>query len=90
VLSVADEATRPLITALAVEPVHVTEAVSSRYAVEQLDRLTDRALHRQVVDVKASLERLPADGEEYAAVFAELLGLEQQRRAIRDRAMGVS
>jgi DNA primase len=83
------DAARSLITALAVEPILADDDVVPRYATEQLDRLADRALERRIVDVKATLERLPVDGPDYQEVFAELLALEQQRRAIRDRAMGV-
>ncbi len=77
-----------LITALAVEPL-LTDTVDARYAGEQVARLAERSLLQRITDAKAQLERTnPDDAAGYGAAFAQLLDLEQQRRALRDRLVG--
>jgi DNA primase len=77
-----------LVTSLAVEPL-LTDSVDARYAGEQVDRLAERSLLQRITDAKAQLERTnPEDADGYNAAFTQLLELEQQRRALRDRLVG--
>ena len=85
-----DDAVRALVTELAVEPVRTDDTVDDRYAREQLARVKGRQVDAVVVDLRSKLQRLDPSSEEYSAVFGELVSLEQQRRQLRDVAMGES
>ena len=85
----ANDAVRSVVTELAVEPPRVDGEPDDRYAAEQVARLQERQLTRRVVELKSRLQRInPEESEEYNKVFGELIALEQQRRLLRDRAIG--
>ncbi|HEY5186276.1 MAG TPA: DNA primase [Actinomycetes bacterium] len=85
----ANDAVRSVVTELAVEPTRVDGDPDDRYAAEQVARLQERQLTRRVVELKSRLQRInPEESEEYNKVFGELIALEQQRRLLRDRAIG--
>lgn len=84
----ADAAVRSLVMELAVEPLRTDDDSQSRYAREQLARVQGRQVDANVVDLRSRLQRLDPESVEYTAVFGELVALEQQRRQLRDVAMG--
>ena len=81
---------RDLITKLGVEPVRSSHESDDRYAVELLARIQERQLTRMIADAKSKLGRLnPVEAEEeYRRLFGDLVALEQQRRVLRERALG--
>ncbi|QFG25708.1 DNA primase [Actinomadura sp. WMMB 499] len=81
---------RDLITMFGVEPVRSASESDDRYAAELLARIQERQLTRKISDAKSKLGRLnPVEGlEEYNRLFGELMALEQQRRVLRERALG--
>jgi DNA primase len=86
----ADDAVRGLVRELAVEPIPTEEQAQARYAVEVLARLEELAATRRITELKSRLQRVnpveqPAD---YNRLFGELVALEQQRRSLRERAIG--
>ncbi len=84
-----DDVSRSLVTELAVEPLRVDGAVDSRYVGEQVARIRERVVTKQVVELRSQLQRVdPSDTTEYNRVFAELLSLEQVRRDLREVALG--
>ncbi len=85
-----DESLRALATRFAVEPVRAELASEERYGQAVLARLAEIAVTRALVQVKAKMERLnPVEQlQEYNRLFGELVALEQQRRVLRERAVG--
>jgi DNA primase len=84
-----DDAVRSVVTELAVEPLRVDGDPDARYVDEQVGYLQERLVQSQVAEVRSRLQRLDPDhGDEYQRVFGELVGLEQQRRLLRERALG--
>jgi DNA primase len=85
----ANDAVRSVVTELAVEPLRCQGDPDQRYVDEQLGRISERLVQLQVVDLKSRLQRIdPTDTEQYNRVFGELIVLEQQRRQLRDQAIG--
>ncbi|MFC5750106.1 DNA primase [Actinomadura rugatobispora] len=82
---------RELITRLGVDPVHSAHETDDRYAGELLARIQERQLTRLITDLKSKLERLNAaeSAEDYNRLFGDLVALEQQRRVLRERGLGV-
>ncbi|GII68007.1 DNA primase [Sphaerisporangium melleum] len=85
-----DDALRALATRFAVDPVAADLAVEERYGQAVLARLAEIAVTRALTQVKAKMERLnPIEQQqEYNRLFGELVALEQQRRVLRERAVG--
>lgn len=85
-----DRETVSLITALAVEPLRSDSEASERYAEAQLARLEELSVTRSVTELKSRLQRLdPVEQQsQYNRLFGELVALEQQRRVLRERAIG--
>jgi DNA primase len=91
--SAPDDATKALLTQLAVEPMHTPGAdgeADARYASVQLARLEEISVSRQIAQLKSRLQRIdpttaPA---EHARMFGDLIGLEQRRIVLTDRANG--
>ncbi len=81
---------RSLVTALAVDPLHTGADTQERYADSILARLQEIVLSRRIAALKSKLQRTnPLEqAEEHARLFAELITLENQRRLLRDRAIG--
>jgi DNA primase len=85
-----DETVRGLVTALAVEPLRAAGQPDERYAGSLLARVQELAVARRITDVKSRLQRMnPVEQTDtYNKLFGELVGLEQHRRALRERAVG--
>jgi DNA primase len=81
---------RDLITGLAVEPVRSTGDPDDRYAQAVLSRLLEVQVTREITKIQSKLGRLnPVDQkEQYNRLFGDLVALEQQRRVLRERAIG--
>ncbi len=84
-----DDSVRSVINELAVEPIQVEESALDRYTREQLGRARARVLTLQIDELRSKMQRLESeDPAAHAAVFAELVGLEAQRRQIREESVG--
>jgi DNA primase len=85
-----DEPLRALATRFAVEPLRSDLASEERYGAAVLARLAEVAVTRALVQIKAKMERLnPVEQQQdYNRLFGELVALEQQRRVLRERAVG--
>ncbi|SDJ07101.1 DNA primase [Frankineae bacterium MT45] len=85
-----DERARSIVHALAVEPLHSGSDSQERYAAAVMARLQEMAISRRVAALKSKLQRInPVDAaEEHTRLFGELISLESQRRAMRERAIG--
>jgi len=79
-----------LIAALAVEPLHTVAEPDARLVSALLARVQELTALRRVEALKSRLQRTnPIEqATEYNRMFGELVGLEQQRRALRDQAIG--
>ena len=84
------EELRPLIPALAVEPLHTDGDSVERYADAVIARLQEMAVARQVSTLKSRLQRInPVESaQEYGQLFTELVAAENHRRVLRERAIG--
>lgn len=85
-----DDAVRAMITELSVEPVPASEAELERYAQSLVLRLHEVWVSRQVVALKAKLQRTDpsTETEVYNRLFGELMALEKLRRDLRERGLG--
>ncbi|MFC4529259.1 DNA primase [Sphaerisporangium dianthi] len=85
-----DDGLRALATRFAVDPVRADLASEERYGQAVLARLAEIAVTRALVQIKAKMERLnPVEQQQdYNRLFGELVALEQQRRVLRERAVG--
>jgi DNA primase len=94
VARVRDEApndeVRNMITQLAVEPPRSEQNPDDRYAGVLLARIQELQLTREIAALKSKLGRLnPVERQEdYNRLFGDLVALEQQRRVLRERAIG--
>ncbi|MGH3321270.1 MAG: DNA primase [Streptosporangiaceae bacterium] len=85
-----DEAVRALVTELAVEPPRSVGEIDDTYVRAVLSRVEELAATRAIAETKSRLRRLsPVERpQEYNRLFGDLVALEQQRRALRERAIG--
>ncbi|GAA3813845.1 DNA primase [Sphaerisporangium flaviroseum] len=85
-----DEGLKALATRFAVEPVRADLEGEERYGAAVLARLAEIAVTRALTQIKAKMERLnPVEQQQdYNRLFGELVALEQQRRVLRERAVG--
>jgi len=85
-----EQATRTLLTELAVEPLTIKEGGESRYIGLLLAKLQKELVARQIVDVKSRLQRLSPvnNAQEYHVLFGDLIALEQYHKALGDQAAG--
>jgi DNA primase len=90
--AVADAAVRPTINELAVEPLRTELVSQERYADAILARFQWIVGAREIVKLKARVQRLnPVDHpEEYNRAFGELITLEAHVRVLGERAIGGS
>jgi len=84
----ADDEVRRLVRELAVEPLPAQVGQDARYAVGVVARLQERDASRRIEDVKGRLQRAEPGTDESAALFADLLALEEMRRSLRQVAEG--
>jgi DNA primase len=83
------EVVRSLAAELAVEPLLVAGAPTARYAAEQVAGVEEREVERRIADLRSRLQRTDAGAAEaQTAVLAEIVGLEQRRRALREQLAG--
>jgi DNA primase len=88
-----DEQSRALVTQLAVEPLRtpgVDGEPDARYVSAVLARVEELAVSRLISGVKSRLQRMDpvaAQGD-YNRLFGDLIGLEQRRKVLIDRASG--
>ncbi|MFI7443823.1 DNA primase [Nonomuraea indica] len=85
-----DEATRVLVTRFAVEAIQAESHVEERYGAAMLAAIEAVAVDRAIAQIKSRLQRLNPveEPQEHRRLFGELLGLEQQRKVLRERAAG--
>ena len=86
-----DDRARAFVTELAVEaPLQAAGEPDEKYADVILARVGELAVGRQIAAIKARLQRMnPAEDQAaYGQMFGELVGLEQRRKWLLDRASG--
>ena len=81
---------RAFITRLAVEPPQVNGEPDVRYVDVVLARVGELAVSREIASVKSKLQRMNPVQQQvpYNQIFGDLVGLEQRRKALLDRAAG--
>ena len=74
----------------AVEPLRSTDDATQAVVNSLIARLQELTTARRIVEVKSKLQRTnPIEqAEDYNRMFGELVALEQQRRTLRERAIG--
>ena len=87
---VVDPAVAQTVSALAVEPLHVTGVPDAKVAVAYVVRLRELSALRRIAQVKSKLQRMNPVTEttDYNRLFGELVALESHRRALREQAIG--
>jgi len=85
-----DELARSVLKELAVERLRCAGEPTGRYVQEHLARLQELTVDRKIAEVKSTLQRInPVErADDHTKLFGELIALEQQRRGLRERAMG--
>jgi len=85
-----DEAARTLVSALAVEPLLADGELTERYATAAMARVEEVAATRRVIQLKSRLQRINPveEAETYNRLFGQLIALERDRIALRERAIG--
>jgi DNA primase len=75
---------------LSVEPLHTAKDPDRGYVNAHVYRLQELTAMRRIADLKSKLQRTnPVDqAADYNRMFGELVALEQQRRNLRERAIG--
>jgi DNA primase len=86
----ASEAAANLVNELGVEAINVDEDKMPRYISGVLARLQEVWVGRQIAEVKSKLQRMsPVDqGDEYHALFGDLVAMEAYRRSLLEQASG--
>jgi DNA primase len=86
----ADGLTARVLSSMFVEPLHIAGEPDAKVAEAYVVRLRELAVARSIDQIKARIQRMNPVNEalEYNRMFAELITLEAQRRALRDRAIG--
>ncbi len=81
---------RAFVTRLAVEPPQVNGEPDVRYVDVVLARVGELAVSREIASVKSKLQRMNPVQQQvpYNQLFGDLVGLEQRRKALLDRAAG--
>ncbi len=92
--AVRDRAPSPLtaglISELGVESIQVDEEKMPRYIAGVLARLQEVWMGRQIAEVKSKLQRMSPieQGDEYHALFGDLVAMEAYRRSLLEQASG--
>jgi DNA primase len=85
----APSAVAPLVTQLAVTPLPAdTDEALARYAASVVLRLAEVEVSRRVGIMRSRVQRLDPSAPAAAEAFAELLAVESERRALRERIAG--
>jgi DNA primase len=84
------EAAASLVNELGVEAINVEEDRMPRYISGVLARLQEVWVGRQIAEVKSKLQRMsPVEqGDEYHALFGDLVAMEAYRRSLLEQASG--
>ncbi|MGI8681165.1 MAG: DNA primase [Mycobacteriales bacterium] len=84
-----DDASRSLVTELAVEPLRSNDPVV-RYAGMMLARIQEMAVTRRITQLKSRIQRMnPLEqADDYNRLYGELIALEQHKRELREQAIG--
>lgn len=79
-----------LISELTVETIQVDEEKLPRYIGGVLARLQEVWMGRQIAEVKSKLQRMSPieQGDEYHALFGDLVAMEAYRRSLLEQASG--
>ena len=87
---VGDTEVRSMVSALAVEPLRNDGEPTARYVDAVVARVGEVAMTRRVTTLKSRLQRLnPVEEQEtYNRLFGQLIAMEQERIALRERAIG--
>jgi DNA primase len=82
--------TASLISELGVEAILVDDEKQPRYIAGVLARLQEVWMGRQIAEVKSKLQRMSPieQGEEYHALFGDLVAMEAYRRSLLEQASG--
>lgn len=90
--SLEDEGLRRLTGILAVETLRVSEEAMPRYVSGVLARLQEVWVSGQIADLKSKVQRMSPseDPEGYAALFGDLVALEEYRRGLLEQAVGAT
>jgi DNA primase len=84
-----NDAARAFITEMAVEPLQISGEPDARYAEVVLANVGALAVGREIIAVKARLQRMnPLEEEGYNRMFGDLVALERRRKTLLDRATG--
>jgi DNA primase len=85
-----NERAQAFVTALAVEPLQIAGEPDAKYADVLLAKVGELAVSREIISVKARLQRMNPVEEQagYNRMFGDLVGLEKRRKALLDRAAG--
>ncbi len=92
--AVRDRASSPLtaglISELGVEAIQVDDEKLPRYIAGVLARLQEVWMGRQIAEVKSKLQRMSPieQGDEYHALFGDLVAMEAYRRSLLEQASG--
>jgi DNA primase len=85
-----DLAAKAIVGELAVEPLRLDGEPDPRYVAVQMSRLQLYAVNQRIAEVKSKVQRINpvTSQDEHLQLFGELVSLEQQARALRERASG--
>ena len=85
-----DDQARAFVTELATEPLQVRGEPDEKYADVVLARVGELAAGREIAAVKARLQRMNPEEDQaaYGRLFGELVGLEQRKKWLLNRAAG--
>lgn len=88
--SLPNDESRRILRVCAVDPLNATVAETQRAVTARIARLQEVTTTRRINDVKSRLQRTNPvdDDEEYRRMFGQLVELEQQRRELRQLAIG--
>ncbi len=87
--TIAQEPVRSLVSALSVEPLHVTGQPDARLAMAFVVRLRELTAMRRINEVKSKLQRMNpvTQTADYNRLFGQLVALESHRRTLRESAI---
>ncbi|HEY9563603.1 MAG TPA: DNA primase, partial [Nocardioides sp.] len=88
--SAVDPAVSSALSALSVEPLLSHKEPDTAYVHAHVYRLQELTVLRRIADLKSRLQRTSPTEQatEHQRLFGELVTLEQQRRTLREKAMG--
>ncbi len=90
--TVSEPSLQTILSALSVEPLHVTGEPDKRLGREYVLRLRELAAMRRISELKSSLQRMNpvTQATDYNRRFGELVALESYRRSLRESTLSAS